>query len=149
MRNRRECAGVEKRKGGDWPNNCSPRSRPRRNGATNDPKNALAMKTFLHRRPTIGSKFRHFAKHELREDLAICGPLRSYSAVSSGALAIGATAIGALSLGALTLGAVAIARLVIGRLFIKKAKFGTLDVGTLRVGKLEVAERVGEETGES
>ena len=111
------------------------------------------MKTFLHRRPTIGSKFRHLAKHDLREASATCGPLRTYSALSSGALAIGVTAIGALSIGALTLGAVAIARLAIGRLFIKKAKFGTLEVGTLKVGKLEVVESGGgeaatKETGE-
>jgi hypothetical protein len=80
------------------------------------------MKTFLHRRPTIGGKYRQWmtgkergASCSRREPMAI-------PAVASGAAAVGAFAIGALSIGALTLGAVAIARLVIGRLFVKKRR---------------------------
>ena len=135
--------GCWNSKDGDWSNAHPARSRPRRNETANDPQNAPAMKTFLHRRPTIGNESNRPSVSEPCEISASCRPLRSFPAVSAGALSIGAAAIGALSIGALAIGAVAIGRLVIGRLFIKKAKIGTLEVGTLRVGKLEVAEIAG------
>jgi hypothetical protein len=101
------------------------------------------MKTFLHRRPTIGGKYRQWMSGKSREASCSGRKPMAIPAVSSGAAAVGAFAIGALSIGALAIGALAIARLVIGRLFVKKAKIETLDIGTLRVGKLEVTERGG------
>jgi len=131
-------------KGDGWTNRCQARDRPRQSGNTNDPKNTPAMKTFLHRHPTIGGKYRQLMSGKNREAVCTGRKPMAIPAVSSGAAAVGAFAIGALSIGALTLGAVAIARLVIGRLFVKKAKIGTLEIGTLKVGKLEVAESSGE-----
>lgn len=101
------------------------------------------MKTFLHRRPSLGSEHKHLSAGQSPELTALPGRPLAFPAVSSGAAAIGALAIGALSIGALAIGAVAIGRLVIGRLFIKKARIGTLAVGTLRIGKLEIVESAG------
>jgi len=101
------------------------------------------MKTFLHRRPTLGSEHKHLSAGQSPELTAVPGRPLAFPAVSSGAAAIGAFAIGALSIGALAIGALAIGRLVIGRLSIKKARIGTLEVGELKVGRLEVVESAG------
>jgi|GEM_PF-311407 len=101
------------------------------------------MKTFLHRRPSLGSEHKHLSAGQSPEIAALPGRPLAFPAVSSGAAAIGALAIGALSIGALAIGALAIGRLVIGRLSIKKAKIGTLEVGELKVGRLEVVESAG------
>jgi len=101
------------------------------------------MKTFLHRRPTLGGEHHQPSNRELANAASTVGRPLAFPAVSSGAAAIGALAIGALSIGALAIGALAIGRLVIGRLSIKKAKIGTLEVGELKVGKLEVVENAG------
>ncbi|WP_246046628.1 hypothetical protein [Chlorobaculum thiosulfatiphilum] len=101
------------------------------------------MKTFLHRRPMIGSEHYQPSHSEADNAVSPIAKSRTFPAISSGAAAIGALAIGALSIGALAIGAVAIGRLVIGRLFIKKAKIGTLEVGELKVGRLEVVESAG------
>jgi len=102
------------------------------------------MKTFLHRRPSLGSEHKHLSSAGQSPELtAVPGRPLAFPAVSSGAAAIGALAIGALSIGALAIGALAIGRLVIGQLSIKKAKIGTLEIGELKVGRLEVAESTG------
>lgn len=103
------------------------------------------MKTFLHRRPVIGSEADRSPVSKKSES-DTCRPVqKAVPLFSAGAVSAGALAIGALSIGALAIGAVAIARLVIGRLSVKKAKIGTLEVRELKVGTLEVAERAGGE----
>jgi len=147
MRNRWKClgVGVEKVVVGAISYNKS--GQLHRRGNIHEPKNTGTMKTFLHRRPTIGGKYRQWMSGKNREASCTRREPMAIPAVASGAVAVGAFAIGALSIGALAIGAVAIGRLVIGRLFIKKAKFGTLEIGTLKVGKLEVAESGGLEVG--
>ena len=101
------------------------------------------MKTFLHRRLTIGSEKYPPSHSEADNAVSPIDKPRAFPAISSGAAAIGALAIGALSIGALAIGAVAIGRLVIGRVSIKKARIGKLEVGELKVGRLEVVESGG------
>jgi hypothetical protein len=96
------------------------------------------MKTFLHRRPMIGSEQCQSSHGEIENAVSPIDKPRAFPAISSGATAIGALAIGALSIGALAIGAVAIGRLVIGRLSIRMARIGMLEVGELKVGRLEV-----------
>jgi hypothetical protein len=101
------------------------------------------MKTFLHRRPMIGSEHYRPSHSEAHNAVSSIAKPRAFPAISSGAASIGALAIGALSVGALAIGAVAIGRIVIGRLSIKKARIGMLEVGELKVGRLEVVESAG------
>jgi len=101
------------------------------------------MKTFLHRRPTLGSEHKHLSAGQSPELTAEPGRPLAFPAVSSGAAAIGALAIGALSIGALAIGALAIGRLVIKRLFVGKSKIDSLEIGELKVGRLEVLESAG------
>lgn len=143
MRNRCKCAGVGTEKVVVGAISYNKSGQPHRRGNIHEPKNTGTMKTFLHRRPTIGGKYRQWMSGKSREASCSGRKPMAIPAVSSGAAAVGAFAIGALSIGALAIGALAIARLVIGRLFVKKAKIETLDIGTLRVGKLEVTERGG------
>lgn len=98
------------------------------------------MKTFIHRRPSIGSQV-----HQPHEQVGIevadgCPVCKCGGLTASRAMSIGALAIGALSIGALAIGAVAVGRLVIGRLFARKARIDSLDIGSLKIGSLEVAE---------
>ena len=99
------------------------------------------MKTFLHRRPSLGSEHKHLSSAGQSPELtAVPGRPIAFPAVSSGAAAIGALAIGALSIGALAIGALAIGRLVIKRLFVGKSKIDSLEIGELKIGRLEVVE---------
>lgn len=148
MRNRCKCAGVGTEKVVVGAISYNKSAQPHRRGNIHEPKNTGTMKTFLHRRPTIGGKYRQWMSGKNREAVCTGRKPMAIPAVASGAAAVGAFAIGALSIGALAIGALAIARLVIGRLFVKKAKIETLDIGTLRVGKLEVAERGGGEVAD-
>lgn len=101
------------------------------------------MKTFLHRRPTLGGEHHQPSTGQSPETASVLSRPLALPAVSSGATAIGALAIGALSIGALAIGAFAIGRLVIGRLFVHKSKIDSLEIGELKVGRLEIVESVG------
>jgi hypothetical protein len=98
------------------------------------------MKTFIHRRPAIGSE-----RHQSPQQIGIevpgerCG-CQAFRAISARALSIGAFAIGALSIGAVAFGTIAIGRMAIGRLFARRARIDHLDIGCLKIGSLEVTE---------
>ena len=98
------------------------------------------MKTFFHRRPSIGCERHQPAQQigvEVSEGCPVC---KCCGAISNRAISIGALAIGALSIGALAIGAVAVGRLAIGRFFVRRGKIDKLDIGTLKIGSLEIAE---------
>ncbi|HWR01279.1 MAG TPA: hypothetical protein VN371_05400 [Chlorobaculum sp.] len=98
------------------------------------------MKTFIHRRPSIGKERYEPARQigvEVAEGCPVC---KCCGVISKRAISIGALAVGALSMGALAIGAVAFGRLVIGRLLVGKGKIDKLDIGSLKIGSLEVVE---------
>lgn len=99
------------------------------------------MKTFLHRRPMIGSEANRSSLSENYNAEGGRPPMQSVPLFSAGAVSAGALAIGALSVGALAIGAVAIGRLVINRLNARKVGIDTLNIGRLKIGVLEIAEK--------
>jgi nitric oxide synthase oxygenase domain/subunit len=104
------------------------------------PLNGQVMKTFIHRRPSIGSE-RHQSPQQIGVEVPVERPeFKAFRAISAQAISVGALAIGALSIGAVAFGTIAVGRMVIGRFFARKGRIDQLEIGCLKIGSLEVSE---------
>jgi hypothetical protein len=104
------------------------------------PFNGQIMKTFIHRRPAIGSE-RHQSPQQIGVEVPVERPACCLTCrtASVRALSVGALAIGAVSIAAVAIGTIAIGNMVIGRFFARKGRIDKLDIGCLKIGSLEVS----------